>query len=77
MRLINIAEEKKIGGIDYLLASWQIGQKAIDAWIPLKDFLIIAHKASNSATVEFKNGKGRKIKKRVKPKLLDSETEKD
>ena len=75
MRLINIAEEKKIGGIDYLLASWQIGQKAIDAWIPLKDFLIIAHNASNSTTVEFKNEKGRKIKKRVKPKLMDSEIE--
>lgn len=77
MRLINIAEEKKIGGIDYLLASWQIGDRSIETWIPLKDFLIIAHRASNSATGEPKKGKNRKIKKRVKPKLVDSETEID
>ena len=77
MRLISIAEEKKIGGIDYLLASWQVGGRPIEAWIPLKDFLIIAHKASNSGTGKPVNGKGRKIKKRVKPKLVDSETERD
>lgn len=77
MRLINIAEEKKIGGIDYLLASWQIDNRPIKAWIPLKDFLIIAHKASNSGTGMPEKGKSRKIKKRVKPKLVDSETERD